>query len=297
LTESGRRARRVALNVSIAAGAIAIAKGAVGFASGSIAILSSALDSAGDAIASLVNFALLTVASKPPDAGHPFGHGKAEHLAALFQGVLLLGGSAALGWSAVSRIGEPKPVDASLLALATMIVSIVATVAITRYLRSNAAREESVALEGDALHYSSDVLANLATIVALVAIRLTGNPLFDSILGIAVAIWIAWNALNLGWNAANDLMDRALPGDDIESIIGAIEASDPAVLGYRHLRTRRAAGVRFVDFELCIDSSVSFEHAHELSEQVKARIRRSFPRTVITIHAEPMAPSARASRR
>ena len=281
-------ARRVALNVSAAALLLAGGKAAVGLATGSIAVLSSALDSAGDSLASFANFIFLTIASKPPDEDHPFGHGKAEHLAALLQGAILLGGAIVLGIRAADRIRHPVAIESSFSAVITMSVSIVATIAISTYLKKNAVRSESSALAGDALHYTSDVVANLATIAALALVRLTGNPLFDSIFGVTVAGWIAWSSLYLLWNAGNDLMDVALPGEEVAAVIEAIERTDPSVTGYRELRTRRAAGVRFIDFELCIDRNVTFEHAHDVTEKVKAAIADRFPRTVITIHAEPV---------
>ena len=280
--------RRVALNVSAAALLLAAGKAVVGLFTGSIAVLSSALDSAGDAFASFVNFVFLTIAAKPPDEGHPFGHGKAEHLAALTQGAILLTGAIVLASRAWDRIREPRPIEAGFVAVTTMIVSIAATIAIARYLKRHAIETESSALTGDALHYTADVAANLATIAALVVVRITGNPLFDTILGVTVACWIGWNSLYLMWNAGNDLMDAALPDEEIEKIVDAIELADPAVVTYRELRTRRAAGVRFVEFELCIDRSVSFERAHDLTEAVKSAIRRRFPRVVVTVHAEPV---------
>ena len=290
----------MALNVSGAALLLALAKTAIGMLSGSIAVLSSALDSFGDMLASFANFVFLTVAAKPPDEDHQFGHGKAEHLAAMLQGAILLSGGIFLGFRAFERLRAPKPIESSMTAIVTMIGSIVATTLITTYLKRNAVKSESSALAGDALHYTSDVISNGATIVALALVRYTGNPIFDSILGISVACWIGWNSLYLIWNAGNDLMDPALPEHEIGAIIEAIERADPEVIAYRDLRTRRAAGVRFVDFELCIDRNVSFDRAHDITELVKERIRQAFPRVVITVHAEPVdqnrrEPATRAS--
>lgn len=284
-----RRAGRAALNVSAAALLLAGAKAVVGVLSGSVAVLSSALDSAADVLASFANYVFLTVAAKPADDDHPFGHGKAEHLAALLQGVILLGGSITLGMRAAARIRDPHPVEAGLVPIGMMVVSIIATVIITRYLKGHAASTGSSALAGDALHYLSDIIANAATIAALILVKLTGNVLFDSIFGVSVACWIGWNSLTLIWTAGNDLMDVALPSEEVAAVVEAIERAHPDIVSYRELRTRRAAGVRFVDFELCIDSTVSFEHAHELTELVKAGIRERFPSTVVTVHAEPVS--------
>lgn len=285
--EQEQRARQVALRVAGSALLLAVAKAVVGFAAGSIAVLSSALDSAGDVLASFANFLFLSVAAKPPDASHHFGHGKAEHLASMLQGVILLGGGVMLLIKAVDRVRNPRPVESSWVAVATMLASIVATLVITAYLKRNAVRSESSALAADSLHYTSDIISNGATILALLIVRWTGNPIADSILGISVACWIGWNSLYLLWTASGDLMDRALPEEEIRKIIQAIERSDPSVIGYRQLRTRRAAGMRFVDVELCIDRGVSFEKAHAVTELVKERIREHFRRVIVNAHAEP----------
>lgn len=289
---SEHRARRVALNVSGAALLLAAAKAVTGLLSGSLAVLSSALDSAGDMLASFANFIFLTVAAKPPDEDHPFGHGKAEHLAAMLQGAILLTGGIVLAIRALARIRDPHPVEGSVGAVLAMIGSIVATLLITAYMKRNAAQTESAAIAADAVHYTSDVIANAATIAALILVRITGNPLFDSILGISVAGWIGWNSLYLIWNAGYDLMDPALPEPELAAIIAAIERADHSIAGWRELRTRRSAGVRFVEFELCIDRGVSFEKAHEVTELVKERIAAKFPRAVITVHAEPVSKEA-----
>src|SRR5258705_2914392 len=129
------RARRVALNVSGAALLLAVAKAGAGWASGSIAVLSSALDSGGDMLASFGNFLFLTVAAKPADEDHQFGHGKAEHLAAMLQGAILLAGGVLLAIRAVERIRNPRPMEGSVAAIATMVGSIIATLFITAYMK------------------------------------------------------------------------------------------------------------------------------------------------------------------
>ena len=150
-----QRARRVALNVAGAALLLASAKAAVGLAAGSIAVLSSALDSAGDMFASFANFLFITLAAKPPDESHQFGHGKAEHLAAMLQGAILLAGAVTLGIEAFNRLKHPKPVESGVVAISMMVVSIAATFVVTTYLKRNAVRSESTALASDALHYPS----------------------------------------------------------------------------------------------------------------------------------------------
>jgi cation diffusion facilitator family transporter len=283
----------VALRVTAAAATLALFKAVVGVLTGSLALLSSALDSIGDALASGVNFVFLTIAAKPPDSDHPFGHGKAENLAALFEGLVMLTGSIILIVEAVRHIVDPKPVHISAAAIVVMIISIIVSAVLTRYLNTHASREESSALEADALHYNSDVVANIATLASLIASRMLDLPMLDSIFAIVIAFWIAATALRLFWNAGNDLMDRALPEAEVAAIVEAIEKSDPAVLGYDNLRTRRAAGVRFIEFELWIDRTVSFELAHEITERIKTRIRDAFPRVMIAVHTEPVLKAER----
>ncbi|HVT03658.1 MAG TPA: cation diffusion facilitator family transporter, partial [Thermoanaerobaculia bacterium] len=156
-----------------------------------------------------------------------------------------------------------------------------------------AVSEQSSALEADALHYTSDVVANITTITALLLVRLTGRVIIDSILAVPIAAWIAWNAGRLIWEASNELMDRSLPHHEIEAIIRAIERSHPSVIGFDNLKTRRAAGERFIEFELWIDREVSFEEAHSVTELVKERIHEAFPRVLVTVHAEPVEKQCR----
>lgn len=286
--ELSSTARRVAIRVAIAAAVLAVLKIIIGFLSGSLAVLSSALDSAGDTVASFINFVFLRIAAKPADEGHPFGHGKAEYLATLFQGVVLLSGAGYLVYRAIHSFSHPEKIEVSLIAIGTMALSTVASFAIGRYLSIRAVSEQSSALEADALHYTSDVVGNLATITALVMVRLTGRGVIDSILAIPIAAWIAWNAGYLIWEASNELMDRSLPHEEIESIIRAIEQAHPSVIGFDNLKTRRAAGERFVEFELWIDREVTFEKAHEVTELVKTMIHEAFPRVLVTVHAEPV---------
>lgn len=281
-------ARGVAFRVAATAGVLALAKIIIGVLSGSLSVLSSALDSAGDTLASFVNFLFIRIAEKPPDDDHPFGHGKAEHLASLFQGVLLLSGSGYLGVKAVERLHEPKPVEASVVAIGTMAVSTIASIVIARYLQQSAARRNSSALAADGLHYSSDVMANIAAAVGLVLVKITGKATYDAVIAIPIAVWIGWNAAKVIWHAVSDLMDRALPEAETATIIHTIEQTHPSVLGYHHLRTRRAGGIRFVEFELWIDRTVSFEVAHDITELVKERLTEALPRSTITIHTEPM---------
>lgn len=286
--ETVATARGVAFRVSATAFALTIAKVVVGVLSGSLSVLSSALDSAGDTVASFVNFLFIRIAEKPPDEDHPFGHGKAEHLASLFQGALLFAGAAFLGVKAVERLHEPQPVEASVAAIGTMVISTIVSTAIARYLQRSAARRDSSALAADGLHYASDVAANIASVVGLMLVKSTGKPAYDAVIAVAIAGWIAWNAVKVIWHAVSDLMDRALPEAETATIIHTIEQTHPSVLGYHHLRTRRAGGIRFVEFELWIDRTVSFELAHDITEMVKDRLTETLPRSIITIHTEPM---------
>jgi ferrous-iron efflux pump FieF len=286
--EFGNEARLVALRVSVVALLLALAKAVVGVLSGSLAVLASAIDSAGDALASAVNFVFLTVASKPPDEDHPFGHGKAENLAAMFEGVLILSGSIYLIYEAIRRFGTPQSIELSLSSFIVMGISIFASVGISSYLKKNATREDSTALAADAVHYSSDVIANGATLVSMLVARFYDIPLLDSVFGVVVGIYLGTTALRLIWNAGHDLMDHALPEEEINRIVVAIEKTDDAVLGFDNLRTRRAAGVRFIDFELWIDREVTFEEAHDVTERIKRRIREVFPDAIIAVHSEPV---------
>ncbi|MEX0759053.1 MAG: cation diffusion facilitator family transporter, partial [Tistlia sp.] len=185
----------------------------------SVALLSSLVDSLLDGMASLVMLLAVRQSLVPADREHRFGHGKAEPLAALAQAGLITGSALFLLVEAGRRLFDPEPISHGELGVAVMLVSLVATFALTRFQKYVVARTGSVAIRADALHYLSDLMMNAAVILALVLTSRYGLTYADPLLALAIDAYILRSAFGIGLDAYNMLMDRELPDEERQRII------------------------------------------------------------------------------
>ena len=184
----------------------------------SVAMLSSLIDSMLDLVASLITLFAVRQAMVPADSEHRFGHGKAEPLAALAQSGFIAGSALLLLVEAIDRLFTPQPIQATNVGIAVMMFSIVATVALVAFQRFVIARSSSVAITADSAHYKADLYANLGVIAALVISGTFDIPLVDPLFGIAIAVFIAYGAWQVGNESFQMLMDHELPDEDRERI-------------------------------------------------------------------------------
>jgi ferrous-iron efflux pump FieF len=278
---------RAAFRASAASAVLCAIKGAGFAATGSSALLASAVDSAGDALMSFVNGLTVRAAGAPPDAGHPFGHGKFEHLGALVQATLLFGGAAVVAYDTATAGIELRPLREPLVGAAVAAVSTIAAFLLSKGLESAAKRHHSPALEADAAHYASDWLAGAGVLVAIGLDRAFGWTAADQVVAALICAAVVRLAWKTAVTAVNGLLDVRLAADELRLIDGLVRKRAPVVRGYHDLMTRRSGPTRFVQMHLEIDANLSFREAHRLVEKVVADVRRALPNAVVTIHADP----------
>ena len=167
-----------------------------------------------------------------------------------------------------------------------MIVAIALTLALVAFQRHVVARTNSLAIEADSTHYRSDLLMNLAAVVALVLSGAFNIHWADPIFGAIIAVLIIVSAARIAFNAYNQLMDHELDDDERERI-KEIALSHPEVVNIHDLRTRASGTRTFVQFHLELDSSISLMKAHEISDDVEARIVEAIPDAEVMIHQDP----------
>ena len=261
------RLRRLATYASVAVAAVLIAaKFAAWLETGSVALLSSLVDSLLDIVASLVNLFAVRHAMSPADREHRFGHGKAEPLAVLGQSAFIIGSAMLLFAEAIRRLIWPVPVENPPAGIAVMIFSI--------------------AVSADELHYRSDVVLNFGVIFALVLGSALEQPLLDPLFGAAIGVWIVYSAVRLVRLSLFQLMDHELDDDEREKIRG-IAQSHPDVAAAHDLRTRVAGPTAFIQIHIEMDGSLSLVRAHEISDEVEAKLRAAYPNAEIMIHQDP----------
>jgi ferrous-iron efflux pump FieF len=281
------RLRRTATYASVAVAAVLIAvKFAAWLETGSVALLSSLVDSLLDAAASLVNLIAVRHALSPADREHRFGHGKAEPLAVLGQSAFITGSAMLLLAEAVRRLIWPIPVDNPPAGIAVILFSIVATIGLVSYQRHVVRSTGSIAISADELHYRGDLILNFSVIAALILSSAFNYPLLDPLFGAAIGIWIVYSAIRLARLSLFQLMDHELPDDEREKI-REIAQSHPDVVAAHDLRTRTAGPTAFIQIHIEMDGAISLMRAHEISDEVEARLRAAYPHAEVIIHQDP----------
>lgn len=279
--------RRTALISVGAAAALVALKLVPGLATNSLGLISEALHSATDLVAALLTFFAIGVAIRPADRAHAYGHGKAEHLAALAEAGFLVVASVFIGWRAVSHIlGRTEPtVKATWYALA--VIGAVIAIDATRMLVSlrTARRYKSAALQSNALHFGSDLAGSGAVLIGLVFVR-AGYDDADSAAALFVAVLVILAASRLIRRNVDVLMDRA-PAGAYEATQAAIRDIRPPVQ-LRRLRIRQAAGRHFADVVIGVAPDAAVGQGHAAADAVEEAIERALPETDVVVHVEPL---------
>ena len=281
------RLRRLATYASVAvAGLLISAKFAAWLETGSVALLSSLVDSLLDAVASLVNLVAVHHAMSPADREHRFGHGKAEPLAVLGQSAFIIGSAMLLLAEAVRRLIWPVPVTNPPAGIAVMVFSIIVTIALVLYQRHVVRRTGSIAITADELHYRGDLFVNVSVVAALVLSSTLRLPILDPLFGAGIGIWILYSAVRLVRLSLFQLMDHELPDQERERI-REIAQSHPDVVAAHDLRTRIAGPTAFIQIHIEMDGTLSLLRAHEISDEVEAKLRAAYPNAEVIIHQDP----------
>jgi cation diffusion facilitator family transporter len=278
--------RRTAL-VSVVAAAVLIAiKLVPGLASGSLGLVAEAVHSGTDLVAALLTFFAVGVAARPADPGHQYGHGKAEHLAALAEAGVLALLSVGVAALAVARLAGwvESEVDPVWWAFAAVGLVIVVDISRTVVSLRAARRYASAALFSNALHFGSDLAGTLAVLVGLIAAA-AGYAGGDSLAALFVAGLVLVAATRLMRRNVDVLMDRA-PADAVAAAREAIERIEPPV-DVRRLRLRQAAGRAFVDVVIGVADEAGLAQAHAAADRVEAAVERVLPESDVVVHVEP----------
>ena len=282
-----RRKRHAALLSIVSNSALVAAKLAVGILSGSVSVLSEAIHSATDLIASLIAFFSVRASDTPPDAEHPYGHGKIEGVSGLVEALLIVIAALYIVYEAIARLlsrhGPSPSVDAGLVIMA---ISALTNFLLSRHLKRVARETDSLALEADAEHLQADVLTSVGVFVGLALARVTHLAWLDPVAGLCVALLIVHTAYKLTRHSMKPLLDARLPMEEEERIKNILN-HDSRVLGYHKLRTRKSGSQRHADVHVLIDDESTLVEAHNLSEELEDGVRTALPDININIHIEP----------
>jgi cation diffusion facilitator family transporter len=267
---------------------LALTKGVAGFLGNSYALIADAIESASDVVSSLIVVGGLRIAAKPRDENHPYGHGKAEPIAALIVALSLIGAALTIIFQSLHEIITPHHAPAS-FTLVVLIIVVIAKELLFRFVFRVAVTVQSTAVKTDAWHHRSDAITSLAAFIGI-TIALLGGPGYESAddwAALFASVIIMYNAYRLFRPALDEIMD-AVPPPDIEQQVRTVALSVSGVLALDKCYVRKMGLDYFVDLHVVVDGNLTVRAGHRIGHEVKDSICKAQPRIVdVLIHIEP----------
>ncbi|WP_092946577.1 cation diffusion facilitator family transporter [Roseateles sp. YR242] len=255
---------------------------------GSVSLLSDAMESLVNLAGALFGLGMVSIAHRPPDEDHPFGHHKAEYFSSAFEGALILVAAVGIAWTAIERFHRPQPLQQLDLGMALSVGSTVLNGLLARAMLKASREHRSIALEADARHLFTDVWTSVGVVIGLLGVRFTGWTWLDPLLALLVAINILREGGHLMWRSTGGLMDQALATEDQEAINQVLTRFTSPDLRFDHVATRMAGQRRYVDLHLHVPASWSLGRAAQLRGEVEQALMFALPGLRASIQLLPV---------
>ncbi|MGH6640037.1 MAG: cation diffusion facilitator family transporter [Polaromonas sp.] len=278
--------RLLRISVGVAGITIVLKTGAW-YITDSVGLLADAMEAFVNLAGAIFGLAMVTIAQRPADDDHPYGHHKAEYFSSGFEGALIIGAAAAIIWAAAHRIFNPQPLQQLGWGLALSIVSSALNGLLAWVMLRSAKLHRSIALEADARHLATDVWTSAGVVVGIGAVALTGWLLLDALVAIGVALNILWEGFKLMWRSSQGLMDEAVEPEVLADIHKTLEAFKHPTIRFDHLTTRRAGQRRFADLHMHMPANWSLGRAAALRASVEQALMSAVPGLRATIQLLP----------
>ncbi len=275
------------LSVSAAVATIGL-KAAAYLLTGSVGLLSDALESLVNLVGALMALAMLTIAARPEDENHAYGHGKAEYFSSGVEGTLILIAAGSIAVAAVQRIIHPRPLEQVGIGLAVSVVASLINLGVSLILLRAAKRYESITLEANARHLMTDVWTSAGVLIGVSAVALTGWLPLDPLIALLVAANIVWSGVRIVRDSVFGLMDAALPTEEQNAILLILQSYQQAEVDFHAFRTRQSGARRFISMHILVPGSWTVQQGHELAEKIEADIRNALRNTTVFTHVEPL---------
>jgi cation diffusion facilitator family transporter len=275
--------------LSIAAAGLTIGLKALAYQmTGSVGLLSDALESFVNLAGALMALAMLTIAARPADEEHLYGHSKAEYFSSGAEGMLILVAAVSIGIAAVQRLMTPKPLEQIGFGIGVSIVASFVNLAVALVIRRAGKQYNSITLKANAQHLMTDVWTSAGVLVGVGAVALTGWERLDPIVALVVAGNIVWSGFQIMRNSVLGLMDTALPVEEQIILQKVLEQHLQTGIQYHALRTRQSGARRFISLHVLVPGIWTVQRGHQLLERIEADIRHALPTAAVFTHLESL---------
>ncbi|QHE84138.1 cation diffusion facilitator family transporter [Hydrogenophaga sp. BPS33] len=258
---------------------------------GSVGLLSDAMESLVNLASAVFGLVMVTIAARPADEEHPYGHHKAEYFSSGFEGILIIAAALGIVWAAGQRLLDPRPIEQVGWGLTLSVASSVLNGALAWVMLRAAKVHRSIALEADARHLFSDVWTSGGVVLGIVLVTLTGWLWLDPLVALLVALNILKEGARLLWRSSQGLMDEAAEPEVLDAIQAALDRfarAHEAAIRFDHVSTRRAGQRRFVDVHMHLPAAWSLGRAASMRGQLERDLMRAVPGLRATIQLLPV---------
>jgi cation diffusion facilitator family transporter len=254
----------------------------------SVGLLSDALESIVNLVGGLMALAMLTIAARPADEEHAYGHGKAEYFSSGVEGTLILVAAISIGAAAVQRFMTPKPLEQVGLGLGVSVTASLVNLVVAVVLLRAGKRYDSITLQANAQHLMTDVWTSVGVLIGVGAVALTGWEHLDPIVALLVAGNIVWSGVRIVRTSVLGLMDAALPAEEQQRVRNILDPHLQAGVQYHALRTRQSGARRFVSLHILVPGKWTVQRGHRLLERIEADLRRELTNVTVFTHLESL---------
>lgn len=265
---------------------LSLAKGIVWVFSGSNTLLASLSDSIQDCVLSATNFLAIRYADRPADNDHRYGHGKMEGIAALAQAAFIMGACVFIVLDSIRAFAANRGIEHPQWVVGVTTMAILFNLCLVIYQNKVLKSSGSLAVEADRAHYIGDIGIHASVIVAVLVDIYFNLAWADPVLGVGIALWLGWIAINIGKKAVDMLMDKELPASERDAIKAMI-VKTRGVKNFHDLRTHKSGRMILMSFDIEIEASLSFHDAHNIAKRVEDRLHAAYPCSEIMIHMDP----------
>jgi cation diffusion facilitator family transporter len=273
--------------LSVAAAILTIGLKTVAYLlTGSVGLLSDAVESFVNLVGALMALAMLTIAARPADEDHAYGHNKAEYFSSGVEGTLILIAAVGIGVAAAQRFMSPRPLEQIGLGLGVSVAASLVNLFVALILLKAARRHHSITLEANAYHLLTDVWTSVGVLAGVGAVALTGWERLDPIVAFIVAGNIIWSGVRIVRDSASGLMDVALPVEEQDVIQKVLDRHCQPDIQCHALRTRQSGARKFISFHVLVPGDWTVERGHKLLELIEADLRRALPNVTVFTHLE-----------
>jgi cation diffusion facilitator family transporter len=255
---------------------------------GSVGLLSDALESIVNLVGGIMALTMLTVAARPPDEDHVYGHNKAEYFSSVVEGSLIIVAAGSIAYAAVKRLLDPQPIESVGVGLGISVAASIVNLVVALVILRASKRHESITLKANAHHLLTDVWTSVGVLVGVGLAVATGWLRLDPIVACLVALNIVWTGYRILRDSVSGLMDAALPAAEQDALKAVLDRYVAEGVQYHALRTRQAGPRRFCSVHVLVPGEWTVQRGHALLERIEEDLRGAVPNMSAFTHLESL---------